>query len=36
MDERHAELYTLRDRKVVHRKGFSDPGEALAAVGLSE
>jgi ketosteroid isomerase-like protein len=36
MDERHAELYTLRDGKVVHRKGFSDPGEALAAVGLSE
>ena len=36
MDERHAELYTLRDGKVVYRKGFSDPDEALAAVGLSE
>jgi hypothetical protein len=36
MDERHAELYTLRDRKVVYRTGFSDPKEALAAVGLSE
>ena len=36
MDERHAELYTLRDRKVVYRKGFSDPAEALEAVGLSQ
>jgi ketosteroid isomerase-like protein len=36
MDERHAELYRLRDRKVVYRKGFSDPAEALEAVGLSE
>ena len=36
MDERHAELYTLRDRKVVYRKGFSDPEEALEAVGLAE
>jgi len=36
MDERHAELYTLRDRKVVYRKGFSDPAEAFEAVGLSE
>jgi ketosteroid isomerase-like protein len=36
VDERHAELYTLRDRNVVYRKGFSDPKEALAAVGLSE
>jgi ketosteroid isomerase-like protein len=35
MDERHAELYTLREGKVVHRKGFSDPAEALEAVGLS-
>jgi ketosteroid isomerase-like protein len=35
MDERHAELYTLRDGKVVYRKGFSDPDEALEAVGLS-
>jgi ketosteroid isomerase-like protein len=36
MDERHAELYTLRNGKVVYRRGFSDPAEALAAVGLSE
>jgi ketosteroid isomerase-like protein len=36
MDERHAELYRVRDGKVVHRKGFSDPAEALEAVGLSE
>src|SRR6266540_3516710 len=36
MDERHAELYTVRDGKVVHRKGFSDPAEALEAAGLEE
>ena len=36
MDERHADLYTLRDGKVVYRKGFSDPAEALEAAGLSE
>ena len=36
MDERHAELYTVRDGKVVHRVGFSDPGEALEAAGLSK
>jgi ketosteroid isomerase-like protein len=36
MDERHAELYRLRDGKVVYRKGFSDPAEALEAGGLSE
>jgi ketosteroid isomerase-like protein len=36
MDERHAELYRLRDGLVVYRKGFSDPDEALQAVGLSE
>jgi ketosteroid isomerase-like protein len=36
MNERHAELYTLRDGKVVYRKGFSDPDEALEAAGLSE
>ena len=34
MDERHAELYRLRDGKVVYRKGFSDPDEAFAAAGL--
>ena len=36
MDEHHAELYTLRDGLVVRRQGFSDPNEALEAVGLSE
>ena len=36
MDELHAELYTVRGGKVVYRKGFSDPAEALEAAGLSE
>jgi ketosteroid isomerase-like protein len=36
MDERHAELYTLRDGKVVYRKGFSDPDEAFEAAGVTE
>ena len=36
MDERHAELYSLRGGKVVRRQGFSDPNEALEAVGLRE
>ena len=36
MDERHAELYTLRDGKIVRRQGFSDPSQALEAAGLSE
>ena len=36
MDERHAELYDVRDGLVVRRQGFSDPREALEAVGLSE
>jgi hypothetical protein len=36
VDERHAEIYTVRDGKVVYRKGFSDPDEAIAAAGLSE
>lgn len=36
MDERHAELYTVRDGKVVYRKGFSDPAEAFEAVGLRQ
>lgn len=34
MDERHAELYTLREGIVIRRQGFSDPSEALEAVGL--
>jgi ketosteroid isomerase-like protein len=36
MDERHGELYTVRDGRIVRRQGFSDPKEALEAVGLSE
>jgi ketosteroid isomerase-like protein len=36
MDERHAELYTVRDGKIVHRVGFSDPSQALEAAGSSE
>ena len=36
IDERHAELYTVREGKVVYREGFSDPAEALEAVGLSK
>jgi uncharacterized protein len=36
MDERHGELYTVRGGRIVRRQGFSDPKEALEAVGLSE
>jgi ketosteroid isomerase-like protein len=36
MDERHAELYTLRNGKIVRRKGFSDPNQAFEATGLAE
>ena len=36
MDERHAELYAVREGKVVYRKGFSDPEEALEAAGLRQ
>ena len=36
MDERHGELYRLRDGKIVRRQGFSDASEALEAVGLRE
>jgi len=36
MDERHAELYRIRGGRIVRRKGFSDPNEALKAVGLAE
>jgi ketosteroid isomerase-like protein len=34
VDERHAELYEVRGAKIVRRQGFSDPNEALEAVGL--
>ena len=36
MDEVHAELYTLRDGKIVRRQGFSDPNEAFEAAGVPE
>jgi ketosteroid isomerase-like protein len=36
MDERHAELYRIRAGRIVRRQGFSDPHEALEAVGLRE
>jgi uncharacterized protein len=31
MDERHAEVYLVRDGKIARRVGFSDPAEASAA-----
>ena len=31
MDERHSELYRVRDGRIVYRKGFSDPNEAFEA-----
>jgi ketosteroid isomerase-like protein len=36
MDERHAELYTVREGRIVRRVGFSDPNDALRQVGLRE
>jgi ketosteroid isomerase-like protein len=36
VNERHSELYRVRDGKIVYRKGFSDADEALEAAGLSE
>jgi ketosteroid isomerase-like protein len=32
MDERHAEVYVVRDGRIVRRVAFSDPAEALPAV----
>jgi ketosteroid isomerase-like protein len=34
VNERHSELYRLRDGKVIYRKGFSDAGEVLVEAGL--
>ena len=34
-DERHSELYVVRDGKIVYRKGFSDADEALIEVARS-
>jgi hypothetical protein len=36
MDEHHAEIYTVKDGKIVFRVGYSDTAEALAAAGLSD
>jgi len=36
MDERHAEIYTVKAGTIVRRRGFSDTNEALEAVGLRE
>jgi ketosteroid isomerase-like protein len=33
-DERHSELYAVRNGKIVYRKGFSDADEALVETGL--
>ena len=34
VNERHSELYRVRNRKIAYRKGFSDADEALDAAGL--
>ena len=34
VNERHSELYVVRAGKIVYRKGFSDPDDALVEVGL--
>jgi ketosteroid isomerase-like protein len=36
MDEVHAELYTLKDGKIIRRQGFSDPSDAFEAVGETD
>jgi ketosteroid isomerase-like protein len=34
VNERHSELYTVRDGKIAYRRGFSDADEALRVAGL--
>jgi ketosteroid isomerase-like protein len=34
VDERHSELYVVRDGKIVYRKGFSEADQALVEAGL--
>jgi ketosteroid isomerase-like protein len=34
VNERHSELYTVRNGKIAQRKGFSDADEALTVAGL--
>jgi ketosteroid isomerase-like protein len=35
VNERHSELYVVRDGRIVYRKGFSDPDDALVEVRLA-
>jgi ketosteroid isomerase-like protein len=34
VNERHSELYLVKDGRIAYRKGFSDADEALAEAGL--
>jgi ketosteroid isomerase-like protein len=34
VNERHSELYTVRNRKIAYRRGFSDADEALSVARL--
>jgi ketosteroid isomerase-like protein len=34
LDGRHAELFRIRDGRIVRRQDFADANEALKAVGL--
>jgi ketosteroid isomerase-like protein len=34
MNERHSELYVVRGGKIVYRKGFSHPDDALVEADL--
>jgi uncharacterized protein len=34
VDERHSELYVVRDGKIVYRKGFSQADQALVEAGI--
>jgi ketosteroid isomerase-like protein len=34
VNERHSDLYVVRDAKIAYRKGFSDADEALVEAGL--
>lgn len=36
VNERHSELYKVRSRKIVYRKGFSDPDRGLVVARLAE
>ena len=34
MNERHSELYIVRDGKIAYRKGFSDADQAFREAGV--